>query len=320
MAIKKKNLNTRKPHQAGAFSAWKAREARATGAAVEILHMLPTRRYAAEENPHVVGYDGLGFPTLLASSPMDERLIELLCFLSRTYIADADILYRLFYYRRYSLSTLYKDLARLRERRYIWNTKITSLHNSVSNNGRPGRGHMVMGLSRAGKQLLMDLAVEADVRAVDLMIARDVRGRPPKPSSLSHDLQVSGWCASMVEGLRLIPWCTSIYLRTEFTEIKGQRADAMLVARFDFRQPRPELEMIPWFDGTPIKPGEIELRWALELDNSTESVPILIEKFVTYRDLHAEGTYHTMFKGAYNWAVDDHHLQSKIYNPPEVPC
>jgi Replication-relaxation len=185
----------------------------------------------------------------------------------------------------------------LTKKKYIWQAEVSAAALRQVNEGPPGRNRLVFGLSRTGKQFLADLQVEPDPRALELLVARDVRGAAPNQDQLEHDLQVTWWCMSMVEGLRLIPWCSSVYLQTEYRSSKTQRVDAILMARFDPYRHRENLDAIPWYDGKPIKEHEFEIRWALELDNSTESVRVLVDKFVMYRDMHARGSYHKLFQG-----------------------
>lgn len=284
-----------KPLPPGAVSAWVKRIAALHPDVDAVMRMLPPRTYECERSA-VPRADGLGFVLHSANPIADERMVELLRVLGRLYVADVRTLHRMLYYRRFHINTTYNDLNLLARQRLIWKVPAALSSESVARK-RPVKPINVYGLSRAGHQLLADLGVESDDRALELLVKRDVTGRAAKPSSLAHDLQVSWWCASMVEGLRLIPWCTGIWCQTEYNAIKSQRADALLVARFDFSHPRPEPQQIPWFAGTPRRPGEIELRWALELDNSTESVNVLVNKFITYRDLHVNGTYQRMLGG-----------------------
>jgi len=279
------------------LSAWKARQCKTHPDAALAIQMLPPRSYRDDAHHDLPHQDGLGLQVTTAVPFRDERMIDVLRFLGRVYIADVNTIFRMLYYRRYDLSTTYRDLALLREQRLVWSAKVQGIHTKIVNNWRPGPPHDVFGLSRAGKQLLLNMAVESDARALELLVARDVRGKVPKPNSIAHDLQVTWWCASMVEGLRLLPWCTGVYVQTEYNAIKNQRADAMLGARFDFTRHRPDPVAIPWISGTPLRPNEVELRWALELDNSTESVNVLVNKFIAYRDLHASGTYHQLLNG-----------------------
>lgn len=281
----------------GAVSAWKARQALGSPAVEAAVQRLPPRQYADDDHHHLPLREGFGLRLVTATPFHDERMIDVLRFLGRVYVADADTLFRMLYYGRYNLRTTYRDLQTLREQGLAWEARATGVYQKIVVNRRPGPPIKIFGLSRAGKQLLMNLGVEGDPRTLELLVARDVRGRVPKPSSLAHDLQVTWWCASMINGLRMVPWCTGVYVQTEFNAIKSQRADALLVARFDFTRPREQLHAIPWFSGAPRRPEELELRWALELDNSTEAVNVLVEKFCTYRDLHATGTYSQIFNG-----------------------
>jgi len=285
----------RKP--ASAFSSWKARQVKTHHDAEVAIQMVPPRVFRDDAHHDLPSGDGLGFQVTTAVPFRDERMTDVLRFLGRVYIADVKTVFRMLYYRRYDISTVYRDLALLRAQRLIWTAKVQGVHTKIVNNWRPGPPHDVFGLSRAGKQLLLNMAVESDERALDLLVARDTRGKVPKPNSIAHDLQVTWWCSSVVEGLRLVPWCTGVYVQTEYNAIKNQRADAIVGARFDFTQHRPDLHAIPWISGTPLRPNEVELRWALELDNSTESVNVLVKKFITYRDLHASGTYHQLLNG-----------------------
>lgn len=258
--------------------------------------MLPPRVYESERSGTPL-VDGLGHRVPTANPIQDERMVEVLRLLGRVYVADALTLHRALYYRRYDVKTTYRDLQALATQRLVWRAEAQVTLNRTLNNARVAKPSVVYGLSRAGKQLLKDMGVESDERALELLVARDVRGRAPKPSTLAHDLQVTWWCASMMEGLRLIPWCTGIYIQTEYNAIKTQRADAILGARFDLTRQRPDPASIPWVSGAPLRPNEVELRWALELDNSTESVNVLVNKFITYRDLHATGAYHQVLNG-----------------------
>ncbi len=286
---------TGKPVRKKRAMTWKDRQNRAHPDADAAVRMLPPRTYEAERSGTPL-YDGFGLD-VLGTSVAQERLVEVLRFLGRVYVADTNTLFRMLYYRRYSLRTTYRDLQVLVEQRLVWTHSLTGFRATVINNGHPGRGLAVYGLSRAGKQLLMNMGVESDVATADLLVARDVRGAVAEPNSLARDLQVTWWCASMIEGLRLLPWCTGIYCQTELSVIKGHRPDAYLMARFDVNHSRPNVNGIPWIGKTPSRPNEIKLRWALELDNSTESGNILVEKFVTYRDLHATGTYQRVLGG-----------------------
>ncbi len=298
-ALESRQRERRPRRKQGAFSSWQRRYRHGHPDAEQASEMLPPRVYEAEKNPDLPRHDGLGLPVPRGISVKHERLMEVLRFLGRIYVADTETVYRMLYSRRYSVMTTYRDLETLAAQRLVWVTNAPSMvkRGANNNNSSTSSARLVFGLSTAGKKLLSEFHVEPDERSLELLVARDVRAKPPKPDHLDHDLQVTWWCASMVEGLRLLPWCTTVYCQTEFRSAKKQRVDAVVVARFDFDAPRRETQMIPWFDGTPLQPNEVELRWALELDNSTESVNVLIDKFCTYRDLHYSGGYHRIFNG-----------------------
>jgi hypothetical protein len=282
--------------QASAFSSLRAKQIRGSPEAEAAVRMLPPRTYESERGPAPLR-DGLGLPVPAAQTIQEERLIEVLRLLGRVYVADAFTLFRTLYYQRFSIKTTYRDLKLLAEQKLVWHAPPPpGLFGTSSVTGANGR-LKIYGLSRAGHQVLSNLGVESDERALEMLVARDVKGKIPKPSSLAHDLQVTWWCSSMIEGLRLLPWCTGVFCQVEYNAVKNQRADALLIARFNFMSHRPDPSSIPWFSGTPLRPDEVELRWALELDNSTESVNILVDKFITYRELHATGTYHRILNG-----------------------
>ncbi|MBX0331078.1 replication-relaxation family protein [Oscillochloris sp. ZM17-4] len=295
----KKKAPKRRPGRkldVNAVNAWVSRISRMHPDVAAVVAKLPPRIYECErsQNP---GYDGLGFPIPNANPVTDERMVELLRVLGRLYVADVGTLHRMLYYRRFGVRTTYNDLQHLAAQGFVW--KVPAFLGGAKQllRNRPVKPIHVYGLSRAGHQLLADMGVETDDRQLELLVKRDVTGVAAKPSSLAHDLQISWWCASMIEGLRLIPWCSGVWCQVEYNTITGQRADAILIARFDFRHPRAEQNQIPWFSGTPLREGEVELRWALELDNSTESVDILVKKFITYRDLHRNGIYRNVLGG-----------------------
>lgn len=294
---RRRHEHRRGPGEASAFSSWQARHTKGSPETQAEVKLYPPRVYTEEINRDLPGYDDFGLPAYPSRYTEDERMTEILRFLGRTYVCDIETLHRMLYYPRFDIRTTYRDIETLMEHRHVWHAEVRGIRSKMANNGMPGRPRKIFGLSRTGKQLLQSMAIEADATVVEQMVARDPRGKLPKPSSLGHDLQVTWWCASMIEGLRLVPWCTSIYCQTEFRSSKTQRADAMLVARFNFEHPRENLHAIPWFDGSAKRDDEIEVRWALELDNSTESVGVLIDKFVMYRDLHGKGVYHKLFSG-----------------------
>jgi hypothetical protein len=234
--------------------------------------------------------------------PLDTRQLALLRLLGRIEVAHSTIIGQAIY-RDHSATTCKRDLLHLHEHRLIWRTAAppTARALAPTAQGRTGRvggrRRYVYGLSHEGKSVLEQLDAEPDARSLAALKSRDARGRYPSPSTLGHDLQVAWWCASVLEGLRRLPWCHSVFCQTEFVVSERQRMDAALVARFDMRSSRLDLAQLPWLDGTPLRPGQVELRWALELDTGTEAIPVLLRKFVCYRDHHADGVYAQIFGG-----------------------
>jgi hypothetical protein len=293
---------SKKQRAANPFSTWRARHVR--GVSKEILEaeslLLPSLVYESERNPLLPGRDYSGKPIGREIAVREERLIELLRYLGRVYVADAETIYHILYRRRYGLKTAYRDLEEAKRRGYIWTDSAKGLHRKeqVVRTGGNLRGVQVYGLSTVGKQFLKHSATEAEEAYIKMLHAHSPKtANPANQATLGHDLQVSWWCGSMIECLRLIPWCTSIFCHSEVRAHKNQRIDAVIVARFNFKQYRSLLDSIPWYDGTRKHPDEIEVRWALELDNSTESDKVLRRKFMTYRKLHMEGVYHKLFNG-----------------------
>lgn len=234
--------------------------------------------------------------------PLDDRQLAVLRLLGRIEVADRAIIAQALY-REHSPTTVKRDLLHLYTYRLIWRTPAppTARALAATSQGRTGkvggRRRMVYGLSHEGKAVLEQLDAEPDAHSLAVLKARDARGRYPSPSTLGHDLQVAWWCASMLEGLRRLPWCHSVFCQTEFVVSAQQRIDAVIVARLDLSTPRSDSDALPWFDGTPLRPGQIELRWALELDTGSEAIPVLLRKFVCYRDHHADGVYAQVFGG-----------------------
>lgn len=257
--------------------------------------MLMRRSYVADS--HVAPLrDGLDMRIPVAQSVPNERLHKLLGLIGRFYVMEISLIYPLMYVSRFSRNTLRRDLQLLHEQKLLWMVPIsrTSLYPGV----KGGKDIKIYGLTPEGRMVLEELG-GMDKETVSQLRTADSRTQTiPKPSSFGHDMQVSWWCGSMVEGLRLIPWCSGVYVQVEYTNMRGQRPDAILVARFNFLSPRQDLADIPWISMKERKgESEVEVRYALELDNSSESLDVLQAKFVKYRDYHKEGVYQKDFGG-----------------------
>jgi hypothetical protein len=155
------------------------------------------------------------------------------------------------------------------------------------------QGAFAYGLSDQGKELLNTLEVEHDPLAFARLVSRDPKGRKPDLRTLSHDLQVSWWCLNVILDAAENRYCHKIYVQTEFYPEKSQRIDALIILRLSPDRPRAaeDVGTIPFFDGTELQPGEIDVRLALEVDKGTEELKVLLEKSAKYRDLHKAGIY-----------------------------
>src|SRR5262249_10939540 len=135
--------------------------------------------------------------------------------------------------------------------------------------------------------------VEHDPLTFDRLVSRDPRGRKPDLRTLAHDLQVSWWCLNVILDATGNRYCRKVYVQTEFYPEKSQRIDALMILRLSPDNARPVVEMgsIPFFDGAELQPGEMDIRFALEVDKGTEELKVLLEKAEKYRDLHKAGIY-----------------------------
>lgn len=192
-----------------------------------------------------------------------------------------------------------KQLATLLGHRLVWRTRV-HLEERVDVGDRkapPVTPPYVYGLTTPGKALLDTLEVEHDQRSLDGLRAREPTEELVTPNAIAHDLQASWWCSSLLLEVQRSPWCHSVFVQVEFTVHPRQRFDALVILRLNLSTPRPSVGRIPWFDGTPRRPDEVEVRLALEVDRGTEPLPILLQKAVAYRDLTAGGVYSQAFGG-----------------------
>jgi hypothetical protein len=183
----------------------------------------------------------------------------------------------------------------------IWRTRVpltARMEPEAAGRRRPPlKSPFVYGLTPRGKALLDTLEIEHDQRSLDGLRCRDPQERVVSPNTIAHDLQAAWWCASLLLEVQRSPWCHSVFVQVEFTVHARQRFDALVILRLNPTTPRATVGRIPWFDGTPRRPDEVEVRLALEIDRGTEPLPILLQKAVAYRDLTASGVYHQAFGG-----------------------
>lgn len=233
---------------------------------------------------------------------VDDRMTELLRTLGRLEFMLAPQIKALIY-PDMGARTMYRHLAHLLAHELIWRMPVNLERRAERvRDGRPvppPRSPAAYGLSVAGKALLEALEVEHDQRSLDGLKARDARGRRPAPSTMAHDLQTSWWCASAILAARRHRHCQRIFVQVEYVVSREQRIDAVLILRFDWSaaRVRPAVYRTPWFDGTPRRASEVEVRLALEVDRGTEPLTVLLGKADRYRQLTATGVYGQVFGG-----------------------
>jgi Replication-relaxation len=275
-------------HERGASRTWQQRQQRGDPRAMEAKKSLLTPTYTEELNPSLPRNDGFGLRVGVAHIIRHQRQADILRLIGHIGIATAATLHQVLYYPRYDMRTTYRDLNHLVDNKLLWQANATARFQG----GRPERVYF---LSYAGKDFIA--RNEMSGMNVDQRI---IASKPQKKLSVinrvDHDIQVSWWCASMIEGLRLIPWCSGIYVQAQFRASSRQVMDALIVARFNFSRPREQVSAIPWFDGRVRAEGEVELCWALEIDDSSESIPGILDTYIQYRDHHSSGTYHTLLQ------------------------
>ena len=198
-------------------------------------------------------------------------------------------------YPTYTIRGVQKRLHQLTRDDLLWRvqTRLVAANHAAEFAKVRKQAAFAYGLSDYGKELLNTLEVERDPLTLDRLVSRDPKGRKPDLRTLSHDLQVSWWCLNAILDAAENQYCRKIYVQTEFYPEKSQRIDALIILRLSPDNPRPLADMggIPFFDGTPLQPGEIDVRFALEVDKGTEELKVLLEKAARYRDLHKAGVY-----------------------------
>lgn len=226
-----------------------------------------------------------------------ERQIAVLRLLGRLEVMRSNQIKRLVY-PDMSPRGMGKQLITLLGHQLIWRTRVHLEERVNDDHARtPVAPPYVYGLTTAGKALLDTLEIEHDQRSLDGLRAREAGSVVVTPNTIAHDLQASWWCSSLLLEIQRACWCHSIFVQVEFTIHPRQRFDALVILRLNLTTPRPDVGRIPWFDGTPRRPDEVEVRLALEVDRGTEPLPILLQKAVAYRDLTAGGIYHQAFGG-----------------------
>jgi len=225
---------------------------------------------------------------------LDEREVLLMRLLGRLDLLTLTQIQQAVY-PSYTVRGVQKRLQYLIDDDLLWRvqTRLVAANHAAEYAKVRKQGAFAYGLSDQGKELLNTLEVERDPLTYERLVSRDPKGRKPDLRTLSHDLQVSWWCLNVVLDAAENRFCRKVYVQTEFYPEKSQRIDALVILRLCPDRPRPsdEVGAIPFFDGTDLQPGEIDIRFALEVDKGTEELKVLLEKAQKYRDLHKSGIY-----------------------------
>ncbi len=250
-----------------------------------------------------------GLPRVQLMNHVLERDIAFLRLLGRLeYMLTSQI--QIMAYPLLSHRVFYRQLERLRHHGMIWSADIgyRTLEKALGQEeGADGLMHrktvlppmdrpLVWMLTPLGKEALMDAEVERDPRAIDCLKPHD----PAKNLSrltLSHDLQVSLWCSSVLLELRRTAFCRTIFFQVEYVVTETQRIDALMIVRINTRRRRDVDGSYPWFDGERRLAGDREIRLALEVDRGTEHRHVIYLKGNMYCDLSGQGIYTELFGG-----------------------
>ena len=225
---------------------------------------------------------------------LDEREVLLLRLLGRLDLMTLTQIQQAIY-PTYTTRGVQKRLQYLMDDDLLWRvqTRLVAANHAAEYAKVRKQGAYAYGLADQGKELLNTLEVEHDPLTFDRLVSRDPRGRKPDLRTLAHDLQVSWWCLNVILDATENRYCRRVYVQTEFYPEKSQRIDALIILRLspDCARPAAEVGSIPFFDGTELRPGEMDIRFALEVDKGTEELKVLLEKAEKYRDLHKAGIY-----------------------------
>jgi hypothetical protein len=238
--------------------------------------------------------DSFGVVVPAALPLLDELEVLLLRLLGRLDLMTLQQIWHAIY-PTYTLRGVQNRLKHLLDDDLVWRvqTRTVAANHAAEYTKVRRQGVFAYGLTDQGKALLNTLEVERDPLTFERLVSRDPRGRKPDLRTLAHDLQVSWWCLNVIMAAAQNRSCRKIYVQTEFYPEKSQRIDALIILRLSPDNPRPAetVRSIPFFDGTEIQPGEVDIRLALEVDKGTEELKILLEKTAKYRDLHKAGVY-----------------------------
>lgn len=254
--------------------------------------------------------DHFGLPIPSALPTTDQQEFEVLHALGRLELLRVDQI-RTAFFPHMTEAAVRTRMEHLLEDGVVWRTRARFVPIEQASKGK-GKGSSparrkewlqhpyVYGLTHAGKELLKTVEVVGDEANFSRLKSRDVEKEGlPDPRTLSHDLQVSWWVLNLILEASRNRLCRSIYAQVEFIPEKRQRIDALVILRLSPSRPRKpeEIGPIPWFDGTPCAPDEIDIRLALEVDRGTEELIVLLNKGAAYRELSLNGIYTKVLGG-----------------------
>jgi hypothetical protein len=209
-----------------------------------------------------------------------------------------------------SLPALRERLNRLLKEGRSWRQTVTieqvQPREAGGRSQPPPKAPYVYGLTPEGRELLELLDVESSAAVYAALQTRDRRAPNVPQAQLKHDLLVSSWCASVIDGARRSRLLDTISCQVEYVSARTpdgkeqQRMDALLALIFN-REPQQQtapLWMLPWNQGEPPTPRQRVARYAAEIDRGTEPLKTLLAKGLTYRTLTESGHYRQTLGGA----------------------
>ncbi len=208
-----------------------------------------------------------------------------------------------------SMPALRDRLNRLLKEGRIWRQAVTMDQVRPREAGGrvqpPPKAPYVYGLTPEGRELLEMLDVESSAAVYEGLQTRDRRAPNVPQAQLKHDLRVSEWCASVIDGARCCPLLDTITCQVEYVSARQadgkeqQRMDAVLALTFN-RGPKEAAAptwMLPWNAGEVPTAQQLVIRYALEVDRGTEPLKTLLAKGLMYRTLAETGHYRKTLGG-----------------------
>jgi len=255
---------------------------------------------------------GIAFPSLVTGAAHIshiERTAEVLRLAGRLEFLGARWIKTLIFPDR-DVKTMRRALAALYEQRLIWRVPvpIDAIPGAIrARNGQPPVAKpFVYGLTPEGRTWLAEQGAE-ESSVLEGMPVRPWDNPDVRPAQLKHDLLVSDWVVSLLDGARRCPLLAGVVAQAEYISYMNeagqavQRFDALVMLAFDaalgHQQRRPGWA-IPWASG-PLRDAGTQrvVRLAGEIDRGTEKLATLLGKAGTYRALTLSGHYERTLGG-----------------------